>query len=84
MGEGVLWLFIFFVAMIFITMGVDDHEKAQDEIAILTAELCVATEGADFFMCHAKCHELNERQGRICIDKYAELIANDGSNQTRP
>lgn len=59
-----------------------ENDKKNAQIADLTAELCVATEGTDFFMCHAKCQELPGNWDRPCLDKFKELV-NARPNETR-
>ncbi|WP_299198269.1 MULTISPECIES: hypothetical protein [Pseudomonadota] len=83
MGEGIGWLILLILAYAFFWWAGEQSEKDQMKIADLTAKLCVATEDADFFICHAKCSELNAPQVRRCLDTYAELLANAGSNPTK-
>jgi len=61
----------------------DQSEKDRKKVAELTAELCLAVEGEDFFVCHAKCSELPKHLDRHCVNHYAELLANAGSNPTK-
>jgi hypothetical protein len=82
MNKSIGWIILLILALAFFWWAGDQSEKDQMKIADLTAELCVATEDADFFMCHAKCSELNDHQTRRCLDTYAELMPNAGSNPT--
>lgn len=81
MGDLGTILGLILLIAVFWWMG-DQSAKDREQVAELTAELCLAVEGEDFFMCHAKCSELPEHLDRHCINHYAELITNVGSDST--